>query len=348
MERIVKGIVMESNGNSAIVMTISGEFVKVKKLTSEILIGQEITSRVAINIPWFKYGSLAAAIMLITIMPFIYYKTAYATVAYIDVDINPSLELAINKYNKVNSVIPLNNDAVLLIKNTSLNNIDVQEALSRVIDEAKKMGYIKDTSENTVEISLVKIEEKQVNITGENLINYAKESIAKLDVNAKIEVHEDDKNIRDKAKKENISINKYMNKTADIRKEELKIDVKKSNSQKNNLNSENNNLDSNKNNPDSENNNLNSNKNNPDSLKNAFDSKNNSNSEKNIFDYKNKIIDVWNKFNMYRENKDEKDKKIDTNKISGPASQSKNNFHNKNNWEVKYNNELKNKDSNNN
>lgn len=176
MQRVVKGIVMDLNKNFAIVMTSGGEFVKVKKPSVDLLLGEEITSKTIESRQWFKYGCLAAAIIL-AVMPFIYFKAAYATVAYVDIDINPSLELAVNKYNKVNSVIPLNNDASLLIKKTPLKNMDIEEALSTIIDEAKGMGYIKDNSDNNIKISLVNLNENQAKMTSESLFDSAKKHI---------------------------------------------------------------------------------------------------------------------------------------------------------------------------
>lgn len=66
--------------------------------------------------------------------------------AYVDVDINPSLEIRIDESGNVLSLVPLNEDAKILTKKIKLSNISLSKAVDNIIDETKK-----DTTLSTVE-----------------------------------------------------------------------------------------------------------------------------------------------------------------------------------------------------
>ena len=221
----VKGIVMEINKNSAIIMTHDGKFINIKKPPFEISLGDEITSKPVNTMSFMKCTAMAAAIMIL-ILPFIYFKQAMATVAYVDVDINPSFELGINRYNKVSSITPLNSDGSKLIKDVSLDGLHINDALGKVISKAKDMGYIGDSKPNNIEVTLVKLKKDKVNISQKELVEYTESAVKKSNVDAKLKFYNADEQAFDNAKKENISPNKYMDKNQD--KDKFEIDVKKS------------------------------------------------------------------------------------------------------------------------
>lgn len=228
MGKKVKGLVMEIKKDAVIIMTGDGDFIKAKKPSHSFSPGEEITSEMykgRINI--FKYTAIAAAILLILI-PFTYLKQAYATVAYVNIDINPSLEMGINRYNKINSIIPLNDDAAILIESLSLKGLDIEEGLRRVISGAKDMGYIKDDAINNIEIALVKLSDKDLNISEDNLIKVAENAVENINAEATIEIQGANKEEHDNALKENMSTNKYLDKTENKNdNDNIKIDVKK-------------------------------------------------------------------------------------------------------------------------
>lgn len=226
---MIKGIVMEVTQYNVVVMTEDGNFVKVKKPAYSLSPGEEIISEIyKSKNNMFKYAGIAAAILLLLI-PFTYFKQAYATVAFVDVSINPNLEIGINRYNKVSEVIPLNNDASILIKELQLMNLDVETALQKVMAGAKTLGYLKDTGENNIEITLVKLNSKNVNISQEGLVRLAESAVQKIDINATIEVDNMDKKEHDDMLKVNKSNDKLPDKNQNNDKDTIKVNVKKSN-----------------------------------------------------------------------------------------------------------------------
>lgn len=74
------------------------------------------------------------------------------------IDINPSVALKLNRFEKVIGVEYLNDDAKVLLSDVKLVGCDATEALSTVISACDSAGYVKDDSE--IYISATSKEEK--------------------------------------------------------------------------------------------------------------------------------------------------------------------------------------------
>lgn len=214
MERHVKGIAIKIFRDYAILMTKDGEFIKVRKPSKPISLGDEIISSLYEGNRYsrmLRYTAVAAVILLLLI-PFIYFREAYATVAYVNLDINPSVELGINRYNKVNNAKALNEDGLKLLKTVSVNGLDIEVALAEIITAAKEDGYIDEENENCINIALIKMNEDLSSVTDSVIMQYARHAVVNTDVDAIIQVYAADREIREKAIKENISTNTYIEK----------------------------------------------------------------------------------------------------------------------------------------
>ena len=72
---------------------------------------------------------------------------------FVTININPDVELAVNSDNEIVEVIPVNEDAEIMISDLDLVGLDVEAASTLIIDEAIEMGYIDEYSdENAVMI----------------------------------------------------------------------------------------------------------------------------------------------------------------------------------------------------
>ena len=70
------------------------------------------------------------------------YTYAKAPIAYVSMDINPSVELGVNAFDKVVSVEAYNEDGEKILEGTNLINSNVSDAVSTVISNAISDGYI--------------------------------------------------------------------------------------------------------------------------------------------------------------------------------------------------------------
>lgn len=93
--------------------------------------------------------------------------------AYVFLEVNPSLELIVNRNNKIEELIALDSEAEILLSDLNLLKYDLIEAVDIITDEMIKMGYINSESIAIIDINTVSTKEKrnnQLNKAIENLI----------------------------------------------------------------------------------------------------------------------------------------------------------------------------------
>lgn len=73
---------------------------------------------------------------------------------YVNFDINPSVELVTNMYDKVIDVKPLNEDGIKLVETLDLENKDIKEAMDILTKAAVDGGYFKEGLENEVLVTV--------------------------------------------------------------------------------------------------------------------------------------------------------------------------------------------------
>ncbi|MCX7749061.1 MAG: anti-sigma factor domain-containing protein [Clostridia bacterium] len=145
------GTVMEIEKNQALVVTVDFDMVYVRKKPG-MFIGQQVSFQKSdlVNRKGLaaKYGPIAAGFAAVFILSlFLYFKfltpgTDSRIYAYIDVDINPSIEFAINADNKVLNVKAINEDAELILDDEEMENMKIDQAVAAAIKKAKDFGFI--------------------------------------------------------------------------------------------------------------------------------------------------------------------------------------------------------------
>lgn len=81
---------------------------------------------------------------------------------YIVISINPEIELAVNEDNIVKEVVGINEDAQILASDLDLIDLDLDEALEKVVDDAIETGYLDEFSdENTVIVKTMTDDEEE-------------------------------------------------------------------------------------------------------------------------------------------------------------------------------------------
>lgn len=157
------GTIMEIYTNKALVMTVNFDLVYVK-IKPEMYLGQQICFKSQEIIKpeskkkFFVASGIAAIFMFAFITYFIIQNSVIHTTknigyAFVDIDINPSIEFLIDKKNNVKDVLSLNSDADNLTKDLDLNNLPVTHAIEEVIEASKKEGLLNSTQNNVVLIS---------------------------------------------------------------------------------------------------------------------------------------------------------------------------------------------------
>lgn len=142
-----KGIVMEMAPKHLIVMTSDGKFIKLSRKDRSCRIGEEIQFS-APGILWNKPSkTIASALIAAVLFGMIVFAglgsflNSNQVVAYVSVDINPSVEFGIDENEKVIEAYGLNEDGKELMKYIDFEGKFLEEVSTMLMTEANLRGY---------------------------------------------------------------------------------------------------------------------------------------------------------------------------------------------------------------
>lgn len=153
-----RGILLEIKGHRAIVLTPGGEFRRVPaKRSWEV--GQEVSFETGRRFSWSwnpAWAGVAVAAVFLLVAVTALLPAADQPVAYVTVDINPSLELAIDGRERVIEATSLNSDGDKILTGLTYEGRQVDEVVADITRLALEQGFIKDgSSEAAVVITVV-------------------------------------------------------------------------------------------------------------------------------------------------------------------------------------------------
>lgn len=130
---------------------------------------------------------------------------------YATIDINPSIELALDENDIVTDAIPLNDDAVITYEGLNLIGENLTVATDKILDETIKLGYINEVNEdNSITVTTYTDSDKDI----ANLTTKVKDTIngnlAKKNMNAVIYTNGVTDEIKEKALQYNIPFGKML------------------------------------------------------------------------------------------------------------------------------------------
>lgn len=154
-----KGSILELNNKKVIVMTDKCDFITIKR-TPDMYLGQQLTfseAKSSMRTGGYIRNNItfAAGILVLALLSVLYLQVFNSgnAFAYIDLDINPSMEFAVDDASRVLSVKALNSEAVPLLKELELKDMPVKAAIAKVLDSSTTSGYISPGKINEVLIS---------------------------------------------------------------------------------------------------------------------------------------------------------------------------------------------------
>jgi len=162
----MKAIIVEIKGRHAAVLTDDGIVSKIKN--RNYCIGQEIVIKNNRN-KLIRMTAAAAAAIMLFVTPAWAYLTPYS---YVSIDVNPSFEFLINRFDRVLTVRGFNDDGRELSKDINidgLKNKEVQNAVKSVLNELKNKGYIIEGQEGGVIIATSSKSEAKKDVLFEKL-----------------------------------------------------------------------------------------------------------------------------------------------------------------------------------
>lgn len=207
----MKGLVVEIAGKYMVVADENGYFKKIK-YEDGCTIGQEIDLLPASNLRYFPVMqriSAVAAVIVVAVGLGLY--SYYSPYSYVSIDINPSVEIVLNRFEKVLDVQPLNEDGENIIKDSQeFMHKKVDDVLSKLIDEAHQQNYLKNDQENEVFITVSASKAQVAQEVSREVKEYAIAGLASSQVKANVSTESVTMEKRVLAKKDNISVGKFM------------------------------------------------------------------------------------------------------------------------------------------
>lgn len=100
------------------------------------------------------------ALFVVVIGIFIGWSQFFQVYGVVDLDVNPSIELTINRQNRVIQAKPLNLDGVSILSEMNLKNVKVENAIDAILGSMIQQGYL-TTQEDAILVSVLMNEESQ-------------------------------------------------------------------------------------------------------------------------------------------------------------------------------------------
>lgn len=214
-------MIMEVDERFLTLLTPEGEFLKAHKQKQDYVIGQEIqfspvseySKRKSLFFHTFPGKALTAAIfaIMIGVVSFIPFSGSNDVYAYMSIDVNPSIELAVNDELEVVDIEAYNSEGQHIIsKLENWKKLDVTTVTTYIIEEIKKQGFFQN--HNKVLITTV-YDDKHKTQVDQELQSNIEEIESKIEKdNLELKVVEGTKEERKAAHKQGITTGIYKEK----------------------------------------------------------------------------------------------------------------------------------------
>ena len=159
------------------------------------------------NLPFKKFAVVFASLMILFTAGLFSYNLYAAETAFLDIDVNPSIEVVLNRFDRVIGVHAYNEEGEQLINSINIKHKPYKNALKIIIDKMSELGYI-DNAEMFTATLLSKDTQSQ-----DAMLSSLKEyinSVFKADESLKKEVFCIDSDTKTHAHENNLSPAKYL------------------------------------------------------------------------------------------------------------------------------------------
>lgn len=155
-----KGIVMDIKKRSIVVLTPDGEFINCKKKLNSYVIGQEIVfpeqekRQVSFSVPSILKPASLIFTCFLCVFLFLFNQPEEKALAYVSIDINPSIEASVTKDLRVTELRACNEDGKRILKELKRwKNEPLQDVVRAIVKQSKEDGYL--TSDKQVTLTSV-------------------------------------------------------------------------------------------------------------------------------------------------------------------------------------------------
>lgn len=197
-----KGIVFEIKNKKATIMKNNGDFVSVAA-SPEWKKGDMVTVKTKIT-SWKSFAAIAACFLLLISLSTV--GVYFDETALISLDVNPSIELSVNRFDRVIGASSLNDEGYQLLKQVSVKNRPYEEAISALFDGG--LGdYISENPLVTFSVFSPDAQKEQLILS--KVRNTANTCVSAHHAKARIEILSVDENLVNEAHEYHVTAGKY-------------------------------------------------------------------------------------------------------------------------------------------
>lgn len=95
----------------------------------------------------FKIAMASLGLFIVSFLSLIGYKSYYTVTSSFTLDINPSVEVFMNKYDQVIDISPINDDGALLLSSMKKTSGNVDLVLDDILDTSEDLGFLTSTNQ---------------------------------------------------------------------------------------------------------------------------------------------------------------------------------------------------------
>jgi hypothetical protein len=173
----MKAVIVELKNNLAAVLSDDGRITTIKNKDYEI--GQVIQMRSQnsnLTKKIVTFAASAAAFVILSVGTW-----AYASpYSYVSLDVNPSIEFTVNRFDRVLSVKAVNDDGEEILQEISLDDLEnktIEDAITNTVKQISEQGYFDGTIEGGLVITTSGKDEDKAEELAQELQNTVEEEI---------------------------------------------------------------------------------------------------------------------------------------------------------------------------
>ena len=120
---------------------------KLKRSTKQFISAKHEEKTQFFRKPAFRRAAAAVCMIFVLALGLEGYFWIQTPVSYISIDVNPSIELALNRFNRVVSAEAYNEEAAEILKGLSLKWKNYTQAMEEIVDGKEMNVYLTDEAE---------------------------------------------------------------------------------------------------------------------------------------------------------------------------------------------------------
>lgn len=205
-----RGLIVKIKGSHCIVVTADGIYKEIPLPTTPVRVGSEIYFNERTWRHLIRPVALAASIIVLLFsLALLRSVVTPQPAAFVSLDINPSIELAVNQNLQVIATESYNPDGAKLLENVRLKGINLNQAVRTLVNEATRKHYLSPDREGMIVATIAQsLAEKIIN--NEALNNELAGATKINNVKARILVYEVDETLRQSAREQGLTAGKYL------------------------------------------------------------------------------------------------------------------------------------------